>query len=60
MTGKRWTGSFEQVDYCFKNIAAEYIRRIFSANMSIKTDLLRRPVTADLLRSNLIAYSEVR
>eukprot|EP00750_Incisomonas_marina_P026901 INCI5962.4.p1 GENE.INCI5962.4~~INCI5962.4.p1 ORF type:complete len:1651 (-),score=364.43 INCI5962.4:511-5463(-) len=58
MTGKRWTGSFEQVDYCFKNIAAEYIRRIFSANMSIKTDLLRRPVTADLLRSNLIAYSE--
>ena len=27
--------------------------------MKVKTDLLRRPVTADILRSNLVAYAEV-
>jgi len=59
MTGSKWTGSFSEVDDCFKNVAAEYIRRIFGGDMKVKTDLLRRPMTADLLRSSLVAYSEV-
>ena len=59
MTGQRWSGSFREVDNEFKNVTAEYIRRVFGTDMKIKMDLLPRPLTADLLRSNLAAYAQV-